>query len=138
LGNKINYKDITAWFLEMMKEKDVYIPWIGYDSWSATYFVDEMKNEFGPNSMEPVIQGKKTLSSPMQSLGADFTKHHIIYNNNPILKWNLSNVTADIDKNGNIQPMKGQDPRKRIDGFASLLDAYVVLERHNDEYKNMI
>lgn len=137
-GNKVHYRDVTKWFIEMQQEKDIYIPWIGYDSWSATYFVEEMTNHFGKESMEDVIQGKKTLSSPMKSLGADFESKRIIYNNNPILKWNLTNVSVDIDKNNNIQPMKGSNSKRRIDGFASLLDAYVVLERHYEDYQNMI
>ena len=137
-GNKVHYRDVTAWFLEVQQEKDVYIPWTGYDAWSATYFVEEMQNHFGKESMEAVIQGKKTLSSPMKSLGADLESGKVVYNNNPILKWCLSNVSIDIDKNDNIQPIKGTNQKKRIDGFASLLDAYVVLERHYEEYRNLI
>lgn len=137
-GNKVHYKFVTDWFLKVQNELDIYIPWIGYDSWSATYFVEEMKSYFGKDSMEPVIQGKKTLSGPMKSLGADLAAKKINYNNSPILKWNLSNVAVDIDKNDNIQPTKGSNQRKRIDGFAGLLNAYVVLERHYEEYINMI
>ena len=137
-GNKVHYKFVTQWFLEVQNELDIYLPWIGYDSWSATYFVEEMKNYFGANSMEPVIQGKKTLSGPMKSLGADLKAKKINYNNSPILKWNLSNVVVDIDKNDNIQPTKGSNQRKRIDGFAGLLNAYVVLERHYEDYINLI
>lgn len=137
-GNKVHYKFVVQWFKEIQNEKDIYIPWIGYDSWSATYFVEEMKEYFGEQSMEPVIQGKKTLSSPMKSLGADFSSRRIIYNNNPILKWCLTNVAVDIDKNDNIQPMKTSNAKKRIDGFASLLDAYVALERHLEDYMNII
>lgn len=137
-GNKVHYRDVTAWFLEMQNEKDIYITWTGYDNWSATYFVEEMQNNFGKESMEAVIQGKKTLSSPMKSLGADLESKRVVYNNNPILKWCLSNVTVDTDANNNIQPMKGSNPKKRIDGFASLLDAYVVLERRLEEYQGLI
>ncbi len=137
-GNKVHYKFVTQWFLEVQNEMDIYLPWIGYDSWSATYFVEEMKNYFGEKSMEPVIQGKKTLSGPMKSLGADLAAKKINYNNSPILKWNLSNVSVDIDKNDNIQPTKGKNQRKRIDGFAGLLNAYVVLERHYEDYTNLI
>ncbi|MBC8588084.1 terminase large subunit [Paratissierella segnis] len=137
-GNKVHYKFVTDWFLKVQNELDIYIPWIGYDSWSATYFVEEMKSYFGKDSMEPVIQGKKTLSGPMKSLGADLAAKKINYNNSPILKWNLSNVAVDIDKNDNIQPTKGSNQRKRIDGFAGLLNAYVVLERHYEDYINMI
>lgn len=137
-GNKVHYKFVVDWFVEMQNEKDIYIPWIGYDSWSATYFVEEMKNYFGEQAMEPVIQGKKTLSSPMKSLGADLENKRIVYNNHPILKWNLTNVAVDVDKNNNIQPMKTSNQKKRIDGFASLLDAYVVLERRMEDYMNII
>lgn len=137
-GNRINYKDVAEWFVEVQQDKDIYLPHIGYDSWSAVYLVEELKGHFGDEALEAVIQGKKTLSSPMKSLGADLDNKRIIYNNNPILKWNLSNVSYDEDKNGNIQPMKGNNQKKRIDGFASLLNAYVVLERHYDNYVNMI
>ena len=39
-GNKVHYKFVTQWFLEVQNEMDIYLPWIGYDSWSATYFVE--------------------------------------------------------------------------------------------------
>src|SRR5690625_1983447 len=92
-GNRINYKDVAEWFVEVQQEKDIYLPHIGYDSWSAVYLVEELKGHFGEEALEPVIQGKKTLSSPMKSLGADLDNKKIIYNNNHILKWNLSNVS---------------------------------------------
>lgn len=137
-GNKVHYKYVTEWFLEVQNDFDIYVPWIGYDSWSATYWVEEMKNSFGKESMEPVIQGKKTLSGPMKALGADLEAKKVNYNNNPILKWCLSNTSIEIDKNLNIQPSKGNNQRRRIDGTASLLNAFVCLERHYEEYMNMI
>ena len=137
-GNKVHYKYVTEWFLEMQNKYDIYIPWIGYDSWSAEYWVEEMKSHFGKESMDAVIQGKKTLSGPMQTMGADLAAKKINYNNNPILKWCLSNTAIETDKNLNIQPCKTHNQRKRIDGTASLLDAYVCLERHYEDYMNMI
>lgn len=137
-GNKVHYKYVTDWFLEIRDEFDIYIPWIGYDSWSAEYWVEDMKNNFGPQSMEPVVQGKRTLSGPMKSLGADLEAKKVVYNDNKILKWCLSNTSIDIDKNDNIQPSKGKNQRQRIDGVAGLLNAYVTLERHFEEYENII
>ena len=137
-GNKVHYKYVVEWFLEVQEQLDIYIYKVGYDSWSATYFVEDMKNTFGASVMEPVIQGKKTLSSPMKSLGADLDKKLIIYNNNPILKWCLGNTSIDVDKNDNIQPSKGHMGTRRIDGLAGLLDAYVVYERNMEEYMSMI
>lgn len=137
-GNSIDYRLIVEWFEEIQNEKDVYLFKCGYDSWSAKYFVQDMINTFGEPTMEPVIQGKKTLSGPMKALGADLEAKLINYNNNPVLKWCMANVSVDMDKNGNIQPCKLQNPRQRIDGFASLLDAYVVYERNKDDYMNII
>ena len=74
----------------------------------------------------------------MKALGADLAGKKIIYNNNPVLKWCLANTSIDVDKNNNIQPAKGMSQRRRIDGMASLLDAYVCRDRHLDEYHNLI
>ena len=137
-GNKVHPKEVTRWFLEIREEYGIYIPWIGYDAWSADYWVEEMKGYFGEEAMIEVIQGKRTLSSPMKNLEADLKSKIVVYNNNPVDKWCLSNVNVDTDKNGNIQPEKGRNKRKRIDGAAALLDAYVVLEQKKNDYLNMI
>lgn len=137
-GNKIHPKDVTKWFLEIRNEHGIYLPWIGYDGWSAEYWVDEMCGYFGKEAMDKVIQGKKTLSAPMKSLGADLESKVIVYNNNPVDKWCLSNTSIEVDKNNNIQPVKTSNQRRRIDGTAALLNAYVALERHKTDYLNMI
>ncbi|REH87442.1 terminase large subunit [Staphylococcus felis] len=124
-GNTINYRDITEWFLEMLNDYDITPLWVYYDNYSARYWVDEMEaNGF---KMVRTPQGAKTLSLPMQNLGADLKKHKVNYNNNPILKWCLTNTGIETDRNGNIVPVKNQSPKRRIDGTASLLDAYVGL-----------
>lgn len=137
-GNKVHPKHVTEWFLELRDQKGIYLPYIGYDGWSADYWVEEMQNYYGKEAMIPVIQGKKTLSGPMHSLKADLVKKLINYNNNPIDKWCLSNTSIDIDKNLNIQPCKTNNQRRRIDGTAALLNAYVVLEDKRNDYLNMI
>jgi phage terminase large subunit-like protein len=137
-GNKVNYKDVTQWLLEVQNELDIYIYKIGYDNWSSTYLVDELKQNFGGECTEAVIQGPKTCSAPMKRLEADLTAKKINYNNNPILKWCLSNAAIQVDRNDNIALVKTSNPRRRIDGVASLLDAYVVLERNYENYINII
>lgn len=137
-GNSVHAKYITEWYQEVMNEHGIYLPWTGYDSWSAKYWVEEMAGYFGKESMIPVIQGKKTLSGPMKKLGADLESKLIVYNNNPIDKWCLSNTAIDTDKNDNIQPIKTSNQRRRIDGTAALLNAYVVLQDKMQDYQNMI
>lgn len=137
-GNKVNYKHVVDWFIELRDEYDIYIPWIGYDDYSAGYFVEDLKDKFGVDCPERVQQGAKTLSGPLRSLAADLDKNKINYGNNPITKWCLSNVAVTEDRNANLLPCKTSNQRRRIDGFAAMLDAYVTLERHLEEYDNMI
>lgn len=137
-GNKINYKEVVDWFEEVQNECGLYIYKIGYDSWNSQYIVDELKQRFGKNSVEPVIQGKKTMSSPMKNMASDLEAKRINYNNNSILKWCLSNSNIDVDRNNNISLIKTNNPKRRIDGAASLIDAYVIYERYYEDYINMI
>jgi phage terminase large subunit-like protein len=131
-GNSINYSDVTAWFLEMVNDYGITPLWIYYDSYSAKYWVEEMEqNGF---KMVRCIQGAKTLSLPMQQMGADLKAKKINYNNNPILKWCLTNTGVQTDRNGNIVPIKAQQPKMRIDGMASMLDSYVGLYDHYEEF----
>lgn len=134
-GNTINYSDVTKWFLEVVYDLGITPLFIYYDSYSARYWVEEMEqNGF---NMVRCIQGAKTLSVPMEKLGADLQSKLINYNNNPILKWNMTNVGIQTDRNGNIVPIKNRNSRQRIDGFASLLDSYVGLQDHYSEMMNL-
>lgn len=137
-GNSVHAKYVKEWFVEVQEKHDIYLPWIGYDAWSAKYWVEDMVDYFGKSAMIPVIQGKKTLSDPMKRLGNDLSSKLIVYNNNPIDKWCLTNTAYDEDVNGNIQPHKTSKPTRRIDGTAALLDAYVVYQDKLQEYMTMI
>ena len=137
-GNKISYKDVTAWFQEVQNNYDIYLYKVGYDGWSAQYWVEEMEGVFGKNVMEKVIQGKKTLSAPMKAMGADLEAKMIVYNDNPVDKWCLFNTAIDVDKNDNIQPVKTSVPTRRIDGTAALLDAYVAYQANLNDYLSII
>lgn len=136
--NKVNYKDITKWFIEVQNEMDCYIFKLGYDRWSATYLVDELTQYFGKTVPIPVAQGAKTFSNPMKRLESDLRSKFINYDNNPILKWCLTNAAIKSDTNDNIALVKTSNPRRRIDGVASLMDAIIVLEDNYDEYMSLI
>ena len=74
-GNSINYSDVTQWFVEIVRGYELFPAWVYYDSYSARYFVEEMTLQ-GFN-MVRCIQGAKTLSLPMQMLGADLQAHRV-------------------------------------------------------------
>ncbi len=130
-GAKVNYSDVTQWFLKMHYEFDISALWIGYDPWNTQYWVEEMKEQ--GFEMVEVRQGAKTMSNPMKQLEADLIEKKVNYNNNPVLKWCLCNTAVKRDDNDNIRPVKGQKQRARIDGAVSLIIAYCVLfEKMND------
>ena len=137
-GNKCDKSIFLGWFEELREELDIYTMFIGYDPWHIDDSnLKNLKSSFGQNSIIPVRQGVITLSEPMKNLAAEFKAHHVIYNNNPVLKWCLINTETKTDVNGNIQPVKGRDSRKRIDGVIALLCAYRVLEDKKDSYVSM-
>ncbi len=131
-GNTIDYSDITDWFKEMLEDYGITPLWIYYDNYSARYWVDEMEQH--GFKMVRCHQGARTLSLPMQNMGADLKAKRINYNNNPLLKWCLTNTSILTDRNGNIVPIKNQTAKRRIDGTASMLDAYVGLFEHYEEF----
>lgn len=133
--SKIDYHDVTKWFLEEVQNNNLRPLWVGYDSWNAQFWCDEMTAE-GFDMVE-VRQGFKTESAPLKQMRADLIDKKINYNNNPILKWNLSNVVVKKDDNENIMLSK-EKSRQRIDGAASLMDAYVIYINKQQEYLNYI
>lgn len=136
---KVDKKVILDWFLEIQQDDDIYIFAIGYDPWHIDdSLLREFQNSFGANCMIPIRQGVATLSQPMKDLHAELAEHNVIYDNNPIDKWCLANTAVRTDVNGNIQPVKGIDARRRIDGTMALLDAYVVYRNRQEEYLSMI
>lgn len=135
-GNKIDEDCIIDWFKELYNPPyNIYLQYGGYDAWSALSWAKKMRDNFG-DVFEPVHQGKKTLSLPMQLLGAELQAKRINYNNNPITKWCLTNTRCDVDKNGNIQPAKTSNSRQRIDGTAAMLNAYTIFTKYKEEYLN--
>ena len=133
--SKIDYQDVTKWFLEEVEQNDLRPLWVGYDSWNANYWKIDM--EASGFDMIEVRQGFKTESAPLKQMKADLMDKKINYNNNPITKWNLSNAAIKKDDNENIMLSK-EKARQRIDGVASLMDAYVIFVNKQQEYLNYI
>lgn len=129
----VDYNAVTAWFVKMVKERDIRPLWICYDAALSGYWVPQME-ETGFD-MEKIRQGPFTFSYPMKRLGGLFQDHMIVYQNNPILRWCLMNTAEKAtNKDGvnSIQPVKISAAR-RIDGMVSLLNAMVGYMEHEDE-----
>lgn len=138
-GHKVDKRVFLDYFCELRDKEDLFILYIGYDPWHIDdSLLREFKNEFGEKSMIPVRQGALTLSNPMKDLSADLEAKLIVYDNNPITKFCMLNTEIKTDVNGNIQPVKSLDARRRIDGTLALIDAYKVLKDKALEYQSLI
>lgn len=130
-GSRVNYSEVTDWFVQMQQEHEIDPIFIGYDRALAGYWVDEMKsNGF---QMEAVAQGPFTWSQPMREMGAALADKKVNYNNNPILKWCLTNTGVKKSGLNNIQPVKINE-RRRIDGAVSLLNAWVLYVKYYEDF----
>ncbi len=133
-GAQVDYSQVTAWFMEMVKKYNIRPLWICYDRALTGYWVPEME-DMG-FEMEKTAQGPYTWSQPMKEMGAAFAEHKVVYDNNPILRWCLCNTGVKaLNKDGiaTIQPVKIHQ-NKRIDGMVSLLNAWVGYVKHYNEY----
>ena len=134
-GNRVNFSQVTEWFVQMREEFKIDPQKVGYDRALAGYWVDEMEqNGF---IMEPVAQGPFTWSQPMKEMGAALEAKTVNYNNNPVLLWNLTNTGVKSSGLNNIQPVKISEPL-RIDGTVSMLNAWVVYVKDYDDFMYMV
>ncbi len=129
----INYHDITEYIQSEFEKYGYMYQYINYDAYSAGYLIEELES-IGYSRQHVLIkthQGFQTLSVPMQEMEANLKSKMIIYQNNPVTKWCLSNVELMMDRNGNYMPKKGSYERK-IDGVATILNCYVSLCKNKE------
>lgn len=125
-GQYVSHDEIFQWFLDMRKHYEVTA--IGYDPANATMLVRML--EAKGFRCEAVRQGPLTLNAPMKDLREVLLDGRLVHNRNALFRWFLGNVKTrgnleDQDK-ANWTPTKRQRYRK-IDGFAALLDAHVLM-----------
>ncbi|WEV23427.1 terminase large subunit [Clostridium perfringens] len=132
-GNEVDYSDVVAWYVSLYRKYNIRVFKGGYDRWNAKSFVSEME-DYGFD-LEKIPQDVNNLSNPMKKLEADLKENLVNYNQNPIDKWCLENVSIKIDELGRIMPVKVQDIKLRhIDGAITMIICYAVLDRFKRDY----
>lgn len=126
----IDYHDIYDYITALIEQYEIYPLKCGYDRWSATYLVDELKN-FGLH-MDDVWQGDN-LYPIIQTTCGLLESGHIHIGDNDLLKMHL------LDSALKMSPERGRGKLVKvnkgchIDGFASLLDAMTMRDKWNAE-----
>lgn len=137
-GARVDFRKVTAWYVEMVNVYDIRPLWIGYDAALSGYWVEEM-TDYG-FVMERIRQGPFTWTYPMKELYGLLKEQLVVYMNNPVLRWCLLNTgKKSMNKDGieSIQPVKIASTR-RIDGTVSTLNAFTSYKNHEEEYLRYI
>ena len=138
-GAEVIVSDVAEWFYSLYRDYKI-IPFrVGYDNRFALEFRRRFEDLIGSGIAEQVLQTTVSLSEPMRAMEAELTTHRICYNQNPVFRWNLENISVETDKNGYIKPKKNfGNPRNRIDGGAAALNCFAMLQRNRTEFMETV
>lgn len=134
-GNENDFSNFTKWFIDLNRKWGLKPYKIGYDNALAKFWIKEMSQYFNERLLEPIYQTHRALSSPMTLVEQDLKSKLIIYDNDELDKFCLGNTAMDMNKDGQIKPMKDKEnPVNRIDGTAALIDCYFIYEEYKPDY----
>jgi phage terminase large subunit-like protein len=101
---------------------------IAFDPWNATDLVQRLSEADGFTCV-PMRQGFASMSAPSKALEKYVIGRTLTHDRNPVLAWNIANVSVETDATGNIKPSK-KVSTERIDGVVALVMALDRLERN--------
>ena len=137
-GNENDFRHVTAWFVMLYRDYGIRFFKVGYDKWSAVYWVKEMEGET-PFDCVRVSQEFGSMSQPMSLVEADLKSKLINYNDDPIDKMCLENTAMDMNSKADIRPVKVQGKEdKKIDGAVTMIIAYRIYIDNRTEFLEMV
>ena len=138
-GAEVDAEVVANWFVGLYEAYGM-IPYkIGYDNWHSKDFQNYISANFGKEVLERIGMDYMSLSSPMRTLESDLQRNNLIYNNNPIDRWCLSNTSYKTNNLGQIMPVKKYGSSKnRIDGTLSLIIAYGAYNRYRAMFRDLL
>jgi len=136
-GNSVDSSLVADYHFHLLKEYDLKPYMSGYDNRFAKDYVNRHVEIFGEKLTINIPQDFKVLNNPMKILEADIRDGYVNYQNNPVCKWCLENTGIVLDKFGRMMPTK-MEITKRIDGTASKIIAYAVLEQYKSGFMALI
>jgi len=118
-GPVIDIKHIVNWFVEM---REIY----GVNRIVAdTFRLDLVKTALEAEGFELIyIRNPKAIHSLLAPrVETLFANHHIIFGDNPLMRWFSNNVYVHIKKDGNKEYLKKDEVRRKTDGFQAFIHA---------------
>lgn len=126
----VDYTDVYNYCTKLIEEYKIYPLKIGYDRYSAQYLVQDLKH-YGFHT-DDVYQGEN-LTPCIQEVEGLINEGKILFNNNPLTEMHLLDSAVKVNAETRRRKLIKLEPRKHIDGTASLLDAFAVRQKYYDE-----
>lgn len=124
--NFVDYRDIVEWVRELITERRIYPLMVGYDRYSASYLISELR-ENGVQC-DDVYQG--TNLTPIIRMVEGLMKDgKIRIGDNDLLKIHFLNSALKIDAENDRVRLVKMSSTARIDGMAATLDAFTVRDK---------
>lgn len=128
--NQVDYKDVYNWLIELVKVYKIKPLKIGYDRYSASYLVDDLKT--AGFHTDDVYQGTN-LTPILHMFEGELKDGNFDFGDNSMLASHFLNVAVDINLNDSrMKPVK-IEKRMRIDGAMSVFDALTMVSKYHNE-----
>lgn len=124
--NFVDYRDIVEWVRELITEKKIYPLMIGYDKYSASYLISELRD--GGCRCDDVYQGSN-LTPIIRQMEGLMKDGRIRIGDNDLLKIHLLNSALKIDAETERVKLIKISASAHVDGTAALLDALCVRDK---------
>lgn len=133
--NYVDYNDVYNWFMQIIREYELYILQIGYDRYSAKYLIEQL--EGAGLHTDDVFQGENLTPVIREFEGIIKDGNFKIANNN-LLKSHFLNVALKQNmETRKFRPVKIEQ-RAHIDGFVSVIDAMTVRQKWYTEIGQLL
>lgn len=135
--NFVNYKDCYNWFIKLIEDYKIYPLKVGYDRYSASYLVSDLKA--AGFHMDDVYQGEN-LYPVIQELQGFLEDGKLHIGDNDLLKMHLLNSALKMSTERGRGKLVKLAPSLHIDGCCALLDSLTVRQKWyaeiGDQLKN--
>ena len=124
--NFVDYHDVVNWVRELIVDLKIYPLMVGYDRYSASYMVQELKD--GGVRVDDVFQGTN-LTPIIRTVEGLMKDGKIRIGDNDLLKIHFLNSALKMDAENERVKLIKISQTAHVDGMAAFLDAMTVRDK---------
>ena len=129
--NTVDYRDVTAWFDMLERKYEILCLKVGFDRYSANYWVQEMESQ--GYVCESVSQGSNLTGVLIDMEGMIKDGRLRCINDNDLMKVHMLDSALKFEEGTNRRRLIKINSRSHIDGMAALSDAICMRNNYYEE-----